>query len=526
MPLSRIRLIGPVALAVVYTLFAFVAVHAEAPPQDACTLPGSGSWREYRSRHFLIDVANGNGDPALLVGTFEELHATVRAALVAEPIDVPGRVRVVVLPSRRDLEQIGGRKESPHFLTNVLDPAVLGASDLGEPALFWVSSLGEPTILLASEDLTDSPQAIAHELAHYLSRYLFPRQPYWFAEGLAQFVEGVARPDSQGRRWAGADPTSGQAGVVKLTPVESLMAGPSTGWFNDPYLTSWVLYRFLWNERSKSLAEYQRRLSDGEAPRDAWRAAFPEWDPDTGSLRRLDNDLARHRAAGRGVRWEVKVGAVDRTFTAVAASTADIHMVLLERRLRNANAVLKRKLRQDAAQEALREDPGHPVATVLLASLDGASALPALRAAAAARAADGRTWYLLAREATDPSEREAALRRATRLWPDGAMAYTMLAIHLASTGRAREALSFANQGLDLAPWSPDAVAALARVALELGKCPEALQLQARAADTAEAGTIGPVQSDAGNLRRLLEDYRSRCAGARGVSTQAQPAGRR
>jgi predicted Zn-dependent protease len=102
------------------------------------------------------------------------------------------------------------------------------------------------------------------------------------------------------------------------------------------------------------------------------------------------------------------------------------------------------------------------------------------------------------------------LRRAAALWPDGALAHAALATHLASTGRASEALPFANHAVDLAPWNPDVVAALALAALELGKCREALLLQARAVDVAKAGDVGAAASDAKALRGQLAKYRTRC----------------
>jgi tetratricopeptide (TPR) repeat protein len=195
-------------------------------------------------------------------------------------------------------------------------------------------------------------------------------------------------------------------------------------------------------------------------------------------------------------------------------------MLLAELKVRSANPVMETTLRREAAREALREAAGHPVAAAVLARADGASAADAIRGATAARPADGRGWYLLARETADAAEREAALKRAVELWPDGAAARSALAVHLASTGRAREALPFANQALDLAPWSPDAMAALARVALELGKCSEALQLQGRAVDIAEEGTLGPVRANRAELRSRLEAYRSRCAEAAPAKTAA------
>lgn len=66
------------------------------------------------------------------------------------------------------------------------------------------------------------------------------------------------------------------------------------------------------------------------------------------------------------------------------------------------------------------------------------------------------------------------------------------------------------------------MAALARVAVELGQCQQALQLQTRAAESAEAGTIGPVEAQASELRRQLGEFRSRCDSAK-ASREVPPA---
>jgi predicted Zn-dependent protease len=129
---------------------------------------------------------------------------------------------------------------------------------------------------------------------------------------------------------------------------------------------------------------------------------------------------------------------------------------------------------------------------------------------------------LLARATEEPSEREAALRKAAALWAESAIAQAALASHLASTGRGREALPFANAAVELAPWNPDVVAALAQVALELGKCPEAVVLQTRAVEITDAGGVGSVASDAAALRRQLTDYRARCnAGQAGTTASGK-----
>jgi len=397
--------------------------------------------------------------------------------------------------------------------------ALAGQNVLG---FYWVTRFGEPTILISSQDVEEVPQIVAHELAHLVSYYLFPRQHRWFAEGLAQFVESVAKVDSRGQRWAGGDPQSGWgAGSIKLTPAPALFSWGET-WLDcglcdhDPYVTSWVLYRFLWSDHSKEFAEFERRLSQGDSPNDAWGAAFPRWNRATGTLARLDGDLAYHQRHERGMKFTVKVGEVDRTFTSAVASSADLHMLLLPLKLERTNRLLKENVERDVAEEALREDPHNALATAALARLQGAPLIPKLKEIVAARPTDRYAWYLLAEENKDPAEREAALKQAVAAWPDGALPNATLASYLATTGRANEALLFANHAVDLAPWNPDIIASLALVAVELGKCPEALLLQSRAVDVATAKGIGAANSDDKALRAKLEKYRTHCDTVRGA----------
>lgn len=473
---------------------ALLAAGTSCVPQrvapGSCSLPGRGRWHEHRSAHFVIDVQGEDRDPEKVVAAFEELHAAVVASLIADPVEIPGRVRVVVLPSRSALA------------------GVVGSRDIG--GVFSVSALGEPTIVLSVDALDDMPQIVAHELAHHVAFHVFPRQPYWFAEGLAQFVEGVAKVDREGRRWAGGEPLLGWAADgVRLTRTVNLLAGGGT-FLDNPQLTSWILYRYLWNEQGPRLSEFQERLSYGEAPAEAWRAVFPEWDPAGGATNVLDGALERHRRRGVGLRWQVSVPAVDRTFTTSLASTADLHMVLLGVRLFRTNKAIAPLVRRAAAEEALREEATNPVALAELAAVDGTPALPALRASVSARPEDGRGWYLLARASDDPKEREDALRRAVERWPDGALAHAALASELARTGRASEAVREVNRGLELAPWNAGVIAVLARVALDLGRCREALLLASRAVDVAGSPALGSGDADVEALRRQVDETRKRC----------------
>lgn len=468
---------------------------ARAAGTEGCTLADGQPWQEHVSKHFVIDVAGWKGDPAGLVGPMEDLYAAVLGAMVAEPVEIPGRVRVILLPRQIDLYDYTGSS------------SILG--------LFWVSPLGEPIILLSADQAADLPGVVAHELTHHVASYLFPSQPYWFAEGLAQFLEGVAKVDGEGRRWAGSYPAGGfVAGAVKLPRMRALVAGGESEMFTSRYLASWILYRFLWNERGRQLSTYQQRLMDGAEPLRAWNDAFPEWDVPSRKIDRLDNDVARYRNTGQGLRWEAKVTGADRTFSSRRPSMGDLHLALLRLRLFSANALAHDRLRKEALEEARREDPDHPGVAAALATLRGEPVLPVLRAATAARPEDGRGWYLLGAATEDPEEREAALRRAVERWPDGTLAHAALAVHLAGTGRARAALPSANRAVELAPWSPTASAALATVALELSQCQAALTLQARALAAVEAHRLGSLDGDATALREGLAAVRRRCEQAK------------
>ncbi|MFL5303519.1 MAG: hypothetical protein ACJ79R_24630 [Anaeromyxobacteraceae bacterium] len=483
-----------------FALLAAIALAAGDAPSPAaparpaaCSLPRAASWREYRSRHFLIDATDAGPKPERLVQVFEELHAAVVGALVGEPVEIPGRVRVIVLPRERDVGDL------------------LRADFSG---FFTISRLGEPVVVVSADALEGAPYVIAHELAHHVSHHLFPWQPRWFAEGLAQFVESVARVDG-GKRWAAAGPQAGWAiDRFAILQPEDLFRWSRSSNTGDLYASAWILYRYLWNDHGRAFSAFQRRLSDGERPAAAWRAVFPRWDPEDpkNGLNTLRGELQRHRTRGEGLRYAIEVGQVDCAFTTHAASTADLHLLLEPARTSATNPMVRDRVRDAEAAEALAEEPHHPGALALRARGDRAATARALRASAAARPGDWRTWHLLAAAVEDPAEREVALRRAIGLEPDAALANAALAEALAAAGRPREGLAFANRALDLAPWHPAAVAALADVAGQLGRCEEALLLGERAIAAAAGGHLGEPVDDA-PLKSRLAALRTRCGAA-------------
>jgi tetratricopeptide (TPR) repeat protein len=455
----------------------------------------------------VVDTDVSRFQAELLLKQLERMQALLVQALLGGPAEIPGRVRVV---SFSDLEQYR---------------SMVGHDRLA--GRFTISWPSQPTILLPIVGLEASPETIAHELAHHLSWYLFPRQPHWFSEGLAMFVQTVAqvRVDEAppvgthisrgafpaGGHWAGLAPRvfSEEFQWTPHVPVRELLEW--RGQIDDAaptrfHISSWLLYHWLWNNRSKQLTAFQKRLADSEDPASAWRATFPEYDPaESEALESLEKELLRYRQSGRFLAYAVAAES-DATFAETPLSSADVHMLLALGSVSRAQTPSDRPLRAEL-DEALREDPSQPLAIWQRATLDNASPLLALRAVTAARPGDWRAWLLLADALganADPADREAAFRRAVALNPDCADAQGGLARVLATSGRAREALPFANRALDLAPWNPGIIDTLALVAANLGKCPQALLLERRAV------ALLPPDAPRGEPLSRLAELEERC----------------
>jgi tetratricopeptide (TPR) repeat protein len=476
-----------------------------------CSAKGGPEWREYRTKHFLVDTDLRRQPAEVLIRSLEKLHALELQALVGEQVEIPGRLRVIAFSSPSQFEEM-------LTIRNVA-------------GYFKVSSMAEPLIVLPVAGFQADPETVAHELAHFLSRYFFPRQPTWFAEGLAQFVETVASlpqdnaPATGSHLVRGAHTWPGSVGIMPrsrafwLANTEQIPAEKLLAWngghdsSGSHHLSSWLLYHWLWNNRSKGLTDLQQRLSNGDDPTDAWRAAFPEFDPRShDALAKLDHYLTDYRKSARYVFYQVKAEG-DSSFTDAPIPSADVHLLLIDAHLnwpKDSTTQLRAEL-----DEALEEDPAQPSAIAMRSQLEALSPLASLRKAVASRPTDWRGWWLLGHTLTEgeKDEKEAALRKAVQLNADSAVAHNELAWYLATHGRAKEALPIVNRALDLAPWEPNIIDTLATVAAELGKCPEALVLQRRA-----VGMLPPNDSNEQKFRDRLAAFERRC------SAPAAPAG--
>lgn len=456
-----------------------------------CPARGGPAWRELSNDHFVVRTDLPRAQAEALLERLERMRAAVAAALFAEATGVPGRVEVIAFRSAEEYRPFAPEGASGYYLRYA----------------------GGPPRIVLSGDVTPAQRSLlAHELAHHFLSGVFRRQPRWFAEGIAVYLESLG-VDALGRRVQVGAPPPGRLERARAArvPVRTLLAWDGSGQGEDAldrYAASWLLVHWLIHHRAAAFAELQRRLVEGEAPGEAWRAALPDHDPAGGGLEALDRLLAGYaRGPLASERRELAIPPTS-AHREQAVPAAEVHAIRLA--LWSHGPPRPRALLEAEVREALEESPDHPVALQVLAGLEGGDPVPLARRAAAAHPDDPRSFTFLGGALRGDSvrrEREAAYRRAAQLAPENPAALHNLAQELLDAGRSGEALPIARQAARLAPWSPPLLAGYAAVLSDLGRCDEALALQQRALDAL------PERTGAETRRELLaglERYAAQC----------------
>ena len=499
--------------------FAAVTVIVALSPTSAlagfkCPAQGGSGWREYRSKHFVVRTDAGSVKVGLLVARLESMHALELQALLGEQVDIPGRLQVIAFAD-------------PSLFTQLAGKDYIGG-------YYKSSTFGEPTIVLPLEGLDAVPESVAHEVAHHLSTFVFVRQPAWFHVGLAYFVQTIASVAMRFEPALGSHLVRGQrdhgasAGAVPFSLAAGMSEAPRVSFAElwewngreerqggSYHLYSWLLYHWLWNTRSKDFTAFQQRLSNGDDPKEAWRASFPDLDPaNAGASAKVDDALEGYRRGGRYVSYPVEAKSEASFETLGPIASADVHMLLRD-------VALSWSGPEHAANvaEALREDDSQPTAILVRAEADKKSPLDPLRKAVTARPGDWRAWFALAAALGDSADdqKEAAYRKAISLNPDAARAHNDFAWFLATRHRAKEALPIANRALDLSPASPAYMDTLAVVAADLGKCAEALVLERRA-----AGMVPTESEFAAKFAKRIAEWQARCGNPAPAAASVAP----
>jgi tetratricopeptide (TPR) repeat protein len=376
---------------------------------------------------------------------------------------------------------------------------------------------------------------LQHELAHAFNNAFLLRQPRWFSEGLASYLE-TAQVEN--------DETTVKVGSVNEPRLRWFLRNPprfgpmlSRSGLQPPraesgfelegfYAQSWLLVHMLINQRRAQLDGYVKALARGEAPERAWNDAF-------GTLGPADLEAeARAYLAEGALTWVrvkldgVATEAVVRPLSLAEAPAARAQLYLLTHqsglgRLPPADAM---KAALDEATRALAIEPGNlRAAWVAFLAMNPADPgrLVIARDAVARQPAESRAWTLLAyalQVSGGPApEHRAAVQKAGQLGPDEVLAQAMLALDSVNRGRGTEALALAQHAVQLAPASPIALDALAVSLSALHRCSEAVATGQRALDMLPDGAPqAAAQELRTRLQRLASGCRETVAGAAGA----------
>ena len=445
----------------------------------------TGGWNQYSSAHFELQTDLGPSDVRRAMQYLEQ----ARTALLATAwpgIQFPEatKIQVTVLSDGLEFERLFTRHVAGFFTTrNFATRLVM----YGDPD-HWERHV------TGNAELGDS--VLKHELVHRLASYLYLRQPRWFTEGLARFLETV-RVSPDGR--------TATLGIVNLAALRSFSAqrtisvadalawggprdrNPSPERTYVLYSVSWALVHWLYNQHPSQFATFQQELARGADPTAAWTHMFPR-----STLEEIDREVYAYTRHGEFQKFTYPLTPQAVEVTSRPLSAVEVHVLRSQLALeavflsseRTREHVLEAKAE---AAAALSTDPTD--ARALMA--DDTHRTPGTQLEAASRSvhahpADPIAWFLYGRalQMTDRggAKAQAAYHKAVIVDPGFSEAFNALAwIHLMNR-RPQDALPFAQRAVRLAPWSAANVDTLAGALSGVGRCGDALQVQNHAID--------------------------------------------
>jgi hypothetical protein len=355
-----------------------------------------------------------------------------------------------------------------------------------------------PPMLVITGAFTSGKDTAKHELAHDLSFHMLPIEPRWYAEGIATYLETTRYDREQGRAILGEIAED----RYRFLQVGGGLMSSEDLWKPVPddlmdvsrfYATSWLLVHYLMNHRPEQFARFQHRLGALEPGPQAFRAEFPDLDPD-----KLTRTLSKYARTGDyTVISRVSAGWTGTPQTRVL-SDAEVHGVraLLygtASDLRNPDKLAAARAEVDEALRAPTPSVDALAVARYVAEL-GYHLPPAELAARAVHADRGRwmAWLMMADAATSPDAASlGALIQAYELDPGNPEIVARLSLRKANEGKWAQALGFTNHVLAAGVQHHEIWFVHLRALIETGRCEEATRWR-----TALEGYLPPNGRDA------------------------------
>jgi hypothetical protein len=385
---------------------------------------------------------------------------------------------------------------------------------------YVTSTPSGPLLVSAGADLRAHGEArgkLLHELAHYLSSFALLRQPRWFAEGMAEYLETLEMSGSSVRLGA---PHAENLKVLRregALPLDTLWSaeepGSSASFSYHFYASAWLWFHFLADRYPGRMRVYEQMLRRAEDPVEGFASAFVNARNEV-----LEDELQRYLVQGKFAVQQEEIHLPHTSLHTAPMSAADVHAMRAELFLDSParrTPEEKNELARWEITEALSRDPQHVGAVILRAEyLPTEERLFAARQLVRARPQDGRAWTFLAGQLEgDPAaqgERQQVLEKAARLSPDDPAAINNLAWDRVTRGDPALGLQLAERAVRMAPWSPAILDTYAAALFKVGRCREARVIQQRAVDLLHDEVSFATRQQ---LIAALMQYRARCPAA-------------
>ncbi len=444
---------------------------ASVPTRALCPAEGGQAWHEVQSPHVLLRT---NLDPAEARKMTQDLERFRRALLLiwTREFDPPGRIEVIVLQTPSQREEFYAQGSDGFAL--VTEEGLILVMDGGSDRFYGKAKGG---------------MVQTHAMAHYLSRFVLLRQPWWFAEGLASFLESVhlgeegttavfGQPHLQFLGHVRREPAMTLEELWGLEQESSIPRGPAGTRYKA---SSWLWFYYLLNEHGPRFIDFQMRLARAEEPRKAFEAAFA-------GAGDLEAGLRSYLKKGTFGIWTLPLGEVPTEMQVRELQGAEVHAIRARLYLMGNSKEWeeRRKAAQREVTQALSEDPSNVSASLLQGSFmeNDAERLAMAEALVKAHPDSGLAWGLLARAhaaAGSPvAVQEQALVRAVELSPDDATANNSLAWLYVQSNVPQKGYELALRAVKRAPFSPTFVDTYAAVLFGMGECARSINAQRRA----------------------------------------------
>jgi tetratricopeptide (TPR) repeat protein len=455
-------------------------------------------WQELKTPHFTLRTDLDPRDAMRAAVEIERTRAALLTAMWPQAQDVGVEpLDVIVLANSLDFERYAGRGSKGIYTHAALPPRILlsGTPEQWEvrftgPEWLDVRTRGTTSAVLRYEIQAHlaqvragSSSVLRHELAHHVAAGFYARQPLWFSEGQAQFLESLRLSEDGRTATLGlVNPVAWLEYMnVRSVSTADVLAWSTPGQLADGktqglYGASWQLYQWLFTTHRPGLRCYQEAMAAAEDPAQAWKRCFPDLVPSE-----VDPALWEFVRRGTPATVEISVPPQGLRVDGRPMTDAEVHLVRTQLALTAAGMGQRPEFFAEAQTEldrALAADPTLVGALVLQAPLLSlGDRLASGRRAVKAHPDDGWAWLLLADALWDTggpeAERERAYRKAVELLPDSPLVLSRAARNLLTLGQRTEALGWAAHAARLAPWNGEVQATYSLALAAARRCPAA-----------------------------------------------------